>query len=88
MLKKQDLVNVIADQQGITKKEAASVIGAFVSGVKKIMKDNESINLVGFGKFESVYKEERTQVLSFSGETVTIPAHYIHKAKLSKTIAE
>lgn len=52
------------------------------------MKDNQSVNLVGFGKFESVYKEERTQVLGFSGETVTVPAHYAHKAKLSTNIAK
>ena len=88
MLNKKDLINIIADQQGVTKKEAGHIIDAFTSGVKKVMKDNQSVNLVGFGKFESVYKEERTQVLGFSGETVTVPAHYAHKAKLSTNIVK
>ena len=88
MLNKKDLINIIADQQGVTKKEAGHIIDAFTSGVKKVMKDNQSVNLVGFGKFESVYKEERTQVLGFSGETVIVPAHYAHKAKLSTNIAK
>lgn len=88
MLNKQDLVTIIAEQQETTKKDAASIVDAFIKGVKTVMKNNESVSLVGFGKFVSEYKEARKRVLGFSGETIEVPAHYAHKVKLSAKIAE
>lgn len=88
MLNKKNLVDIIAKQEGTSKKEAAHIIDAFTRGIKAVMKDNKSISLVGFGKFTSEFKEAKQRVLGFSGETVEVPAHYAHKAKLSKKIAE
>lgn len=88
MLNKQDLVTIIAEQEETTKKDAARIVDAFIKGVKTVMKNNESVSLVGFGKFVSEYKEARKRVLGFSGETIEVPAHYAHKAKLSAKIAE
>ena len=87
-MNKQDLIDIIAKQQDTTKKEAAHIIEAFQDGVKSIMKENKSLTLVGFAKFTSELKPEHTRVLGFSGETVTIPEHYVHKAKLSPKVAE
>lgn len=88
MLNKQDFVAIIVEQQDTTKKEAAHIVDAFTKAVKTVMKDNKSVSLVGFGKFVSEYKEARTRVLGFSGETIEVPAHYAHKVKLSAKIAE
>lgn len=86
MLKKQDLITIIAEQQGITKKEAKSVVDAFTSGVKTILTKHESISLTGFGKFTTEYKKAHKQVFGITGETIEVPAHYVYKAKLSSSI--
>lgn len=88
MLNKKDLINIIANQQESSKKEAAHIIDAFTKGIKAVMKENKSVSLVGFGKFTSEFKETKQRVLGFSGETIEVPAHYAHKAKLSHKIAE
>lgn len=88
MLKKQDLVNIISDQQGTTKKEANHIIDAFTKGVKSVLENHESVNLVGFGKFTTEFKEAHKQVFGITGETIEVPAHYIYKAKMSSNIGK
>lgn len=88
MKKKQDLVEIIAKQQEITKKEANKIIDAFTNGIREILANKESVSLAGFGKFVTEHKAEAQRVLGFTGELVTIPAHYVYKAKLSKAIVK
>lgn len=88
MLKKQDLIKIIAEQQGITKKEAKTVVDAFTKGVKSVLENHESVNLVGFGKFTTEFKEAHKQVFGITGETIEVPAHYIYKAKMSSNIGK
>ena len=85
MLKKQDLINIIAEQQGITKKEAKTV-DAFTSGVKSVLSNHESVRIPGFAKFTSEHKKARKQVFGVTGETIEVPAHYLYKAKMSSSI--
>ena len=86
MLKKQDLIKIIAEQQGITKKEAKTVVDAFTSGVKSVLLNHESVRIPGFAKFTSEHKEARKQVFGVTGETIEVPAHYVYKAKMSSSI--
>ena len=83
MINKSGLVDIIAKQQGTTKKDAAKIISAFEAGVKGVLTKNEDLSIMGFIKFTSEFKEAKQRVLGFTGETIEVPAHYVHKAKLS-----
>ena len=88
MLNKKDLIEIIAKQQETTKVEAKKIVDAFTDGIKSIMKDNKSVNITGFAKFESKYKEAYKRVFGVTSELIEVPAHHVHKATLSKKIAE
>ena len=53
MLNKKDLINMIAEREGTTKKAAAGMLDAVTGAIKDVMKANKSVQIVGFGKFTS-----------------------------------
>lgn len=88
MLNKKDLIAMIAEREGTTKKAAAGMLDAVTGAIKDVMKANKSVQIVGFGKFTSEYKEAQKRVFGVTGEIIEVPAHYAHKAKLSASIAD
>ena len=88
MLNKKDLINMIAECEGTTKKAAAGMVDAVTGTIKEVMKANKSVQIVGFGKFTSEYKEAQKRVFGVTGEIIEVPANYAHKAKLSASIAD
>ena len=88
MLNKKDLITMIAEREGTTKKVAAGMLDAVTGAIKDVMKANKSVQIVGFGKFTSEYKEAQKRVFGVIGEIIEVPAHYAHKAKLSASIAD
>ena len=85
-INKQEFVARLADKGEITKKDAKAALELVIDGIKDVYAENSTLQLTGFGKFESVLVPEKTRVLGFSGEKVTTPEHYAHKAKISKSI--
>ena len=83
---KQDLINYIAENKGGLKKDAAAAVEKVVGSIKELLTGHTNVHLAGFGNFDSVFKEEHEMINNFNGEKVTVPAHYVAKAKLSKTI--
>lgn len=88
MLNKKDLIDIIASQEGTSKKEAGHMIDAVTGAIKNVMKKNQSVKITGFGKFVSEFKEAHKRVFGVTGETIEVPEHYAHKAVLSKKIAD
>lgn len=56
---KVELVAKVADAAGVTKKEAAEVIKAFVETVTKEVAKGEKVALIGFGTFEPRARKAR-----------------------------
>ena len=48
-MNKADLVAVIAEKTGFTKKDAEATINAFVSTVEEALIKGEKVQLIGFG---------------------------------------
>lgn len=71
---KQNLVNYIAEEAGLTKADAARALDAFMNGVVKGLKDEGKITLTGFCTFTKQHKEARQGRNPRTGEAVTIPA--------------
>lgn len=85
-LNKQDLVNYIVEQKGGLKKDAFAAVEKVVGSIKELLTAHKNVHLAGFGNFDSIFKEEHEMINNFNGQKVKVPAHYVAKVKLSKTI--
>lgn len=52
-MNKAELVSKMAEKSGLTKKEAEASLNAFMSSVQDALVNNEKVQLVGFGTFET-----------------------------------
>jgi DNA-binding protein HU-beta len=50
---KAELVSKMAEKSGLTKKEAEVALNAFMNSVQDALVNNEKVQLVGFGTFET-----------------------------------
>ena len=85
---KQELVNHIADQTGITKKDAEGALNSFVDGIKGALKSGDSVSLVGFGTFSVSKRNARQGRNPRTGETINIPARNVPVFKAGKGLKE
>ncbi len=58
-MNKAELVSKIADQAGLTKKDAEAALNAFMSTVEASLCKEEKVQLVGFGTFDIRHRKAR-----------------------------
>ena len=73
-MNKSELIQAIADEAELSKRDAAEFVDAFVSVVTQTLKDGNDVTLVGFGVFLVSERAERQGRNPKTGETLTIPA--------------
>lgn len=71
---KQDLVDAVSYEVGLSKKDAGRAIDAVISGITKSLKKGQRVSLVGFGTFEVRRRSAREGRNPQTGQTLTIPA--------------
>jgi len=59
IMNKADLIDVIAEESGITKTQANAALDSFTNAVTKTLKNGGKVTLVGFGTFLLSYREGR-----------------------------
>ena len=72
---KQNLVNYIAEETGMTKADATRALEAMIEGVVEGLKTKKKVTLVGFGTFSAKKRDARTGRNPQTGDPVKIPAH-------------
>lgn len=87
-MNKAELVTAIADQAGISKKDAEASVNAFMDIVKQKVAKGGSVQLIGFGTFEKGERAARTGRNPQSGATITIPAQSVPKFKAGKAFKD
>lgn len=87
-MNKTELVAAIADEAGISKKDAEKALKAFTDVVAEELKKGEKIQLVGFGTFEVSERAARTGRNPQSGEEMKIPASKAPKFKAGKALKD
>ena len=87
-MSKQELVNFIADQAGLSKKDAEAALAGFVDGVKSSLKKGDSVTLVGFGTFSVSHRGARTGRNPQTGATINIAARKAPVFKAGKALKE
>lgn len=51
-MNKSELIQAIADEAELNKRDAAEFVDAFISVVTQTLKDGKDVTLVGFGSFQ------------------------------------
>ncbi len=73
-MNKTELIEAIAGQTGLKKKDAEAAVVAFVNAVETALAKGEKVQLVGFGTFETKTRGAREGRNPKTGETIKIAA--------------
>ncbi len=73
-MNKNDLVQAVADESGLSKADAARAVDAVVAAVGKALKQGETVSLVGFGTFLVRERAARTGRNPRTGDEINIAA--------------
>ena len=73
-MNKTDLINVVAAEASLTKKDAEAAVNATLAAIANALKDGDKVQLLGFGTFEVKTVAEREGRNPKTGETIKIPA--------------
>ncbi len=76
---KADFVDKLAAKSGLTKKDAAAVVDAFVDVVTDALKKGEDVQFTGFGKFYVQQREARQGINPQTKAKINIPATKVPK---------
>ena len=71
---KTDLVNVVAAEAQLNKKQAELAVNGVISAITAALKDGDKVQLIGFGTFEVKAVAEREGRNPKTGETIKIAA--------------
>lgn len=72
----QDLMDLLAKQQNITKKDAELFLRELIAVISENIEKGESVKIKDFGVFKLVKVNARKSVDVNTGEAIEIPAHY------------
>lgn len=70
---KKDLVERVANEAGLSKKDAETAINAVFAEITDTLKDGGELSVPGFGKFEVKTRAARTGINPATKETIQIP---------------
>jgi DNA-binding protein HU-beta len=87
-MNKTDLVNAVATQAELTKKDATAAVDALVETISNTLAKDEKIQLVGFGTFEVRERAARTGRNPQTGEEIQIAAPKVPAFKPGNELKE
>ena len=87
-MNKTELVAAIAENAGLTKKDAEKALGAFENVVIETLKKGEKIQLVGFGTFEVAERSARTGINPQTKKKIKIAASKAPKFKAGRGLKD
>lgn len=87
-MNKTELVAAIADEAGLSKKDAEKALKAFTDVVTEELKKGEKVQLVGFGTFEVSERAAREGRNPQTGAAMKIAASKAPKFKTGKALKD
>lgn len=87
-MNKAELINAIANETGLSKKDTETTINSFVNVVSTALENKEKVQLIGFGTFETRERAARTGKNPQTGESLNIPACTAPAFKAGKALKE
>ncbi len=71
---RDDLIGKVAEQAGMTKKQAGIALNSFLDGITEALQAGEKLSFIGFGTFSVSERKARTGINPKTRETIQIPA--------------
>lgn len=87
-MNKQELITVIGEKAGVTKKEAGNILEVVLAGLEEGIVNDGKVQLVGFGTLDIRERAARTGRNPQTGEEMQIPASKSVGFKPSKALKE
>lgn len=87
-MNKNELIDSIAAEAGITKADAGKALDAFVASVSAALKKGDEIRLVGFGTFSVSKRAATTARNPRTGAEIKVPAKKVAKFKVGKSLQD
>ena len=87
-MKKSELINAIAQQAEISKKDAEKALNATIETIINAVAGGDKIQLKGFGTFEQRQRKARTGVDPRTGNSIEIAATKVPAFKAGKAFKD
>ncbi|MEA2021452.1 MAG: HU family DNA-binding protein [Candidatus Caldatribacteriota bacterium] len=87
-MNKGELIDMVADDVGCTKRDAKIVVECVFDSIAKVMEKGEAVRLVGFGTFGIRERAARTARNPRTGENISVPAMNVPFFKAGKDLKE
>ena len=87
-MNKTELVAAVAEQAGLSKKDAEKAVNAFTDAVAGALVKGDKVQLVGFGTFEVSERAAREGRNPQTGATMKIAASKAPKFKAGKALKD
>lgn len=87
-MNKNELIDSIAAEAGLTKANTAEFIDALTASITKALSKGDEVRLVGFGTFSVSKRAATTGRNPRTGETIKIAARKQAKFKAGKTLQD
>lgn len=87
-MNKTDLIAAVAENTGITKKDAERIVSATFETIVAQLAKGEKVQIAGFGSFEIKTREARVGRNPRTNESLEIPASKIPAFKASKALKD
>ena len=88
LLNKKALVDIVANQMGMSKKAAGETVDLIFDEITSTLKDGGKVDISGFGKFEVKTRAERTGINPATKEKITVPATKVPGFKAAKALKD
>ena len=87
-MNKTELIAVAAEKTGMSKKDTEAVVTAAIDAIVAALKEDEKVQLVGFGAFEIKARAERIGRNPRTKEEIKIPASKVPVFKPGKALKD
>ena len=87
-MNKADLINALAERNGITKKEADKAVSAVLEIIEEALKNGDKVQIMGFGSFEVKERAARIGRNPRTKESIEIPASKTPVFKAGKALKD
>jgi integration host factor subunit beta len=83
---KAELVEAIAAQTGVSKKDTGIVVNLILDNISRALESSDKVELRGFGSFKVKSRRSRTARNPRSGDSVMVPAKLVPYFKASNEL--
>lgn len=87
-MNKTDLVNAVAEQSGLSKKDAGKAVEAVFASITETLTKGDKVQLIGFGNFEVRERAARNGRNPQTGKEIKIPASKVPAFKAGKGLKD